>query len=80
MPRTEADGAFNYSRTSNRRGLLNSGMLDSKPSIISHSQLYLSPVWMLGCSLLCVAPFQAEGMPNDSHMAKRYVKTTFYIN
>lgn len=30
VPRTEADGAFNYSRASNRRGLLNSGRSDAK--------------------------------------------------
>lgn len=29
VPRTEADGAFDYSQGSNRRGLLNSGMLDA---------------------------------------------------
>lgn len=28
VPRTEADGAFNYGRTSNRRGLLDPGRLD----------------------------------------------------
>lgn len=29
VPRTEADGAFNYSRASNGRGLLNSGGFNS---------------------------------------------------
>lgn len=33
VPRTEADGAFNYSRASNRPGLLKSGRLHTKPSL-----------------------------------------------
>lgn len=48
VPRTEADGAFNYSRAVNRRGLLNSGRTDVKPSIRSFTALF-------EFSLFCVA-------------------------